>query len=942
MDHPYATRIRQNITLKYTSKLIDNVVPPQSYPPFPPPHVQLHPDDLNNKVFLAVARSFLTVDNRAMTIKDIAERACRYGLVCQNLSAAAQAITTYLRAHKSRCDKQQDQPLLLSHTLSGTTADDDLVPALHSRSGGDSHPTENRLTNFRKGTAVWYLSRATGAPCPFSRAGIRLCDYIDPDAQDPTKDQSTSKKKHLVERCGEKRKRPMRGCTTRGSGSDNERPPKVKLTLRLKPLGVKPSTGERFSSTLSLDPEKEDDSDAYESSSDEDSMSVDYSDDESQTAQVNKDEEEPWSLPPYPRRSISIPCYTPLQGYYPSYPSPSQYGDPYRRSPSIAYSIATPPPDSEDEADDFHITMSSVKDYTCHLSRNHDADMGWDAEPDSEGDGETMWESPGPRSPSAPIMQTSEVTVKEEPRDVQGMLDAWDDFDSTIADARVAEVLAKAVFDMDGKEKVKLEAVDPWDWDSNTRLNPDWPSEETAHIKQEDFGIDSLFPLSVPGPSSPLSPIPPHFSSFSSSPNNPDLEALRSDEPSEQKYATVRPRAKTVPVPSPFFQAVVPMPTSSFSLSPPLTRQPLSVVPSDTSSRDSSVPSTTLVKLLQSMSVITTPNSVLGSSYAISPPTPCVSPSQTRCQPFPTAPKVVVHTCQPCNPAISATQIEDISVYQMMLGAFQLLRRIDTDFVNLSPIVAYSGSPHPVLSIIANATVVTKGSPEVSGTWVPLQAAQAYVKEHLAGDLALDIFLSDALVERFPSALQDFYRSNAPARSLNQFGKPFESTLQAAKLEVQTDNGTPVSWDSRFGWMHNESSSSSTSASVPFALTAALAVGGKQVEHMEVPLSATEQEIFQELCVIPDWDRESSEEGGEDTLVLDVPSKPAPVEEEDNMERTILSPVSTPTPVAQTEHSDRPLRRSKRVADALAAAHQALPQPSRTRSRKAGSRNSLS
>ena len=541
-----------------------------------------------------------------------------------SLSAAAQAITTYLRAHKARCDKQQDQPLLLSHTLSGTPADDNLVPALHSRSGGDSHPTENRLTNFRKGTAVWYLSRATGAPCPFSRAGIRLCDYTDPDAQDPIKEQLGSNKKRLVERCGEKRKRPLRGCVVRGSGSDNERPPKVKLTLRLKPLAVKPSTD--F---------VEDD---YQSSSDE-SMSVGYSDNESQTAQVNKDEE-PWSLPPYPRRSISIPCYTPLQGYYPSYPSPSPspYKDPYRRSPSVAYSIATPPPDSEDEADDFHVTMSRVKDYACHISRN--LHVGWDAEPDSEGDGETMWESPSPRSPSAPIIQSSEVTVKEEPRDVQGMLDAWDDFDSTIADARVAEVIAKAVFDMDEKAKVKLEAVDPWDWNSNIGLNLDWPSEETAHIKEEDFGIDSLFRPMVPGPSSPLSPTQSsHYSSFSSSPN----------QPSERKCATVRPRAKTVPVPSTFLEDVVPTPASPFSASPPC---------SDTSSRNSSVPSTTLVKLLQSMSVITTPNSVSSASYPISPPTPCISPLQTRCQPFPTAPKVVVHTCQPCNPAISATQIE--------------------------------------------------------------------------------------------------------------------------------------------------------------------------------------------------------------------------------------------------------------------------------------------
>ena len=266
-----------------------------------------------------------------------------------------------------------------------------------------------------------------------------------------------------------------------------------------------------------------------------------------------------------------------------------------------------------------------------------------------------------------------------------------------------------------------------------------------------------------------------------------------------------------------------------------------------------------------------------------------------------------------------------------MLGAFQLLRRIDTDFVNLSPIVAYSGSPHPVLSIIANATIVTKGSPEVSGTWVPLSAAQAYVKEHLGGDFALDIFLSDALVERFPSALQDFYRSNASARSLNQFGKPFESTLQAAKLEVQTDNGTPVCWDSGFGWMHNESPGSSTSVSAPFALTAALAVGGKQAEPVEVPLSATEQEIFQELCVIPDWDREPSE-GGEETMVLDV--DPCPVQEENTQTRT-------PAPAPRPERPARPLRRSKRVADALAAAQQA-PPPQPSRSRKGGSRNSLS
>ena len=52
--------------------------------------------------------------------------------------------------------------------------------------------------------------------------------------------------------------------------------------------------------------------------------------------------------------------------------------------------------------------------------------------------------------------------------DVQGMLDAWDNFDSTIVDARVVEFIANAVFDMDEKPKIKLK--DPWDLDSNNRL----------------------------------------------------------------------------------------------------------------------------------------------------------------------------------------------------------------------------------------------------------------------------------------------------------------------------------------------------------------------------------------------------------------------------------------------------------------------------------------
>ncbi|KDR73415.1 hypothetical protein GALMADRAFT_607321 [Galerina marginata CBS 339.88] len=907
-------------------------------PPFPPPNVVLHPDDATNKVFLAVARAFVSVDNRAMTIKDIADLASRYGLVCQNLSAAAQAVTTYLRSHKTRCDKQQDQPLLLSHTLSGTPADDHLVPALYSRSGGDSHPLPDRLTNFRKGTAVWYLSRATGLPCPFARAGIRLCDYITTDADPSLEGERRGKRERRRleydddQICGQKRKRPLRGCATRADASENERPPKVKLTLRLKPL-IRSTNPEP-----TPEPAHDDDSDPYDS---DESMS---SDDQSHTAQIDNESEEPWSLPPYPRRSISIPCYTPsVESFYPTFPPPETYKDQFRRSPSVPF--ATPPPDSEDESDDFHITMA--KNYP-------DADEdGWDADLDSEGEGDTVWESPGPRSPSAPLVQPTQVAVKQEPRDVQGMLDAWEDFDSTVADARVAEVLTKAL-------EVKTEPLDPWDWDAH---HSEWPAEETARIKQEDFGVDSLFPQNVPGPSSPLSSLPAF--SDTSSPPQPGTEPEADDDRSHRNYsyATVRPRAKTVPAPSPFFQT----PSTSFSLPPPLTRP--SVSNSKSTSREPSVPSTALVRLLQSMSV----NTSSTSSIALPPPTPCVSPLQTRCQPassFTLAP-VVVTTCQPCKPAISATQIEDISVYQMMLGAFQLLRRIDTDFVNLSPIIAFSGAaaPNTSASTIANATHVTKGSPEVCGTWVPLAAAQAYVKEHLPGDraAALEVFLSDRIVERFPTALQDFHRSGV-CRGLNQFGRHFASTLQAAKWEVQTTEGG-VQFQPQ-----------PVSPVLPqFALGLHMHLGGeKQADDNEVPLSATEQQLFHELCVIPD---EVVDADGDVSMDMETdpvpPPRPPPLDLSLSTEKRqqdisqepmsplsplppspqlgaaimtplVLSPLS-PTfghqqglpPQAPAERSDRPLRRSKRVADALAVAA-SHPTPSRARSRKNGSRNSLS
>lgn len=122
-QHPYGTRIRSNSVIKPSVRLRHSPDPPPrrikpipimkakapvttkepasvEMPVFPPPTVTLHSDDANSKVFLAIGRSFVSVvcficytcsglrswelqDNKAMTIKDLAEMTMKFGLMCQ-------------------------------------------------------------------------------------------------------------------------------------------------------------------------------------------------------------------------------------------------------------------------------------------------------------------------------------------------------------------------------------------------------------------------------------------------------------------------------------------------------------------------------------------------------------------------------------------------------------------------------------------------------------------------------------------------------------------------------------------------------------------------------------------------------------------------------------------------------------------------------------------
>lgn len=240
-------------------------------------------------------------------------------------------------------------------------------------------------------------------------------------------------------------------------------------------------------------------------------------------------------------------------------------------------------------------------------------------------------------------------------------------------------------------------------------------------------------------------------------------------------------------------------------------------------------------------------------------------------------------------------------MYQMPAGSHTLLRRVDTDFVNLNTIAAHAGTPLPVWSTIPNATTVTAGSSWVLGTWVSLPAAQVYVHDHCPSGTSLDVFLSDRLHEHFPSLLQAHRQTTLPHPHALHFGAPFglalHSHLQSDVASILPSPSVPSSCDGSFDFVPEVNVSS----------------GSRSVE--DFPLSPSEQEMFHALC----WEEDS------------LPHLTSP--------QGASSRSSSPSPPKSAREERQGLRRSKRVADAIAYQP---PQSSRVRSRRkgSGSRNS--
>lgn len=308
-----------------------------------------------------------------------------------SVSAASQAITFFIRAHLARCEEQGDFPVILRHHLSGTEKDDDLFPALYSRSGGnvsnklacdENGVVKERLTCFRRNTIVWYLSKVAGAPCPFARAGIAIRDYAEGSAISAIEGRKGEDNNRGVKR---KRDRDQRTSArlAKDESPDEEdesvegkKPPKIKLTLRLRPC-LTTMRDKQEEITSSSDSESESNVGPAKSPSVAPSSSG---------ASPSDDQESAWSFPPFPiQRHISVPPFTPATESFPyieqQSPIAELFTDWPRLKPKLelactdtetsfptylrdrSSSVASPPPDSDDgfsvgEDDDESFTMS--------------------------------------------------------------------------------------------------------------------------------------------------------------------------------------------------------------------------------------------------------------------------------------------------------------------------------------------------------------------------------------------------------------------------------------------------------------------------------------------------------------------------------------------------------------------------------------------------------
>lgn len=264
----------------------------------------------------------------------------------------------------------------------------------------------------------------------------------------------------------------------------------------------------------------------------------------------------------------------------------------------------------------------------------------------------------------------------------------------------------------------------------------------------------------------------------------------------------------------------------------------------------------------------------------------------------------VCHTCMLNSTAAKLTQLSTgLCVYKMALGQHSIIRRVDTDLVNISPIMELLETK---TLDTPDAEVVNEGPVVLQGTWVPLPTARRITK-----DIAdLSGFLSGDLPQSFPESVRSCHQSVLPRASSEQAPTPqIEHDARPTHHLDLPDASVP--WEART-WEEDD-----VAVNFPFQLDYSMFEKAASLVHEvveESPLSPTEEEMFEVLCSTAEWDRRSATT--ECTVVEEVTDRPA-------------------RPSREPPCHDRPLRRSKRVANAIATR-------ARGRPTKRGSRSSLS
>ncbi|EJD52911.1 hypothetical protein AURDEDRAFT_119737 [Auricularia subglabra TFB-10046 SS5] len=611
-----------------------------------------------------------------MTIRDLAETCLVLGLLCHNVTAASQAITNWLRGHQKRCQEQGDNPLVLRHVLSGTRADDVLLPALHSTSGGHlastgtaeprpTAPDAQRETHFRRGTAVYYLSPAAGAPCPFARAGISL------PAPAPDAAPTTTRK----------RKRPP------AAVEPGPQPQRPKLLLRLPPRP-------QAQAQQPPPPPSDTASDTDETGS---SFSHGFALDT------------PFSPMP-PSSVISIPPYIP---------------DPEldRRLSLVdeGYDSDAPcPPDSEDEDDDYHNSMMRPPAFDFDLTTS-----------------------------PAPTAEPCTPAVKQEPSPPVAMVKA--ELDSDPAE----------LFQGWPKQEESVIRILPSDWVSPPNVidlvNEPWRFPSVSTEASEDMDADVLVKQEEviaklePVDDEPLS----HRSSV-----DPDDDVLQ---PGAIPDEIVEEVSRRLALSSCSLPSLDPVAAEDFEGSwCAAEQQPTPRAP-----------------CMRRATVACLPSGVAR---------PAVRSARAASMSSLALPKrVILRTCTPFYPAITATFIDGVPVYQTFLDTHRLLRRMDSDFVNVATLLRFLRI-RVDLRDEPRCVVVRDGRDGVPGLWAPLEIARRVAlsqpRDILFPRLPKDVqrtFLCEGLETQFPAPLPDVSRGG-----MDRFGDAFgreEDVLPLAEVD---------------------------------------------------------------------------------------------------------------------------------------------------------------